>query len=95
VGDSNLVDGSVKDNLKTYFSASWDKITKHFTGRFTDGQSVGYLIESKLMRDNIFNEIYAKFARGEKLKRYDFYVREKAAIKYLNEIEEERKRLLS
>jgi hypothetical protein len=47
------------------------------------------------MRDHIFNEIYAKFTRGEKLKRYDFYVREQAAVKYLKMVEEERKKQLA
>mmetsp|Transcript_15097 Transcript_15097/g.23344 ORF Transcript_15097/g.23344 Transcript_15097/m.23344 type:complete len:207 (+) Transcript_15097:789-1409(+) len=68
------------------------KIVKYFTVKFTDDQSIGGLYRSKLIQDEIFSGIFDKFAKGQKLQRFDHYTREQAAKVYLKQIEEENKR---
>ena len=51
------------------------------------------LQNSRQMKDSIFENIYKKFTRGEKLKRYDFYLREQETLAYLKDLKEERQRL--
>ena len=38
------------------------------------------LYESRLMKDQIFSDIYDKFTKGEKLMRYDHYTREQVSL---------------
>ena len=59
------------------------KMSKYITTRHTDDQSVKDLYQSRLMREEIFNDIYVKFAKGEKLMRYDHYTREQINLAYL------------
>lgn len=49
----------------------------------TEDQSISDLFLAKVMKDKIFHDILNKFAKGQKLERYDHYTKEEAHQAYL------------
>lgn len=61
---------------------AWKKISKHITSKNPDDPNFKEIYESRYMKQQIFDDIYDKFTKGEKLLRYDHYTREQQRRNY-------------
>ena len=61
-------------------------MSNYITSKYADDQSIRELFLSKLMKEKIFEDIQKKFTKGEKLQRYDHYMREETYKAYLDNL---------